>query len=707
MSFYDVDRLYELLPAFYRIRDIQEGKRSRTPAQQQQIRALQAELEAAVRVDPSGPDAVRLGRETARRSHGPLRSLLEVLAEQIAVLEADIEQLEDDQFIETCAEWATPYIGRLVGVRGLTDFPDDAVSRRAQVANALRLRRRKGTAAALEQLARDVTRWDAAVVEFFERLVSTQYLNHPRPHAPATVDLRGRDALPPLEGPFGVGARTVEVRRAESGRGRFNIPNIGVFLFRVRSFAWTAVPAFRHTSQRFSFHPLGSDLQLFNLPVTEKTVDRLAGPDNVSRPLRRREIRDRLDDFYGRNRSFAVLLDGQEQPLGQISICNLADWSNAEPGRIAVDPERGRLVFPQPQPSDADVRTSFRHGFGFEMGGGEYDRAASPSLAPLQPVTAGDSAALSQALTDASAGGSVEIRDNSRYSGSFALNIGAGRVVELRAADQRRPTLALQTPLDIFGEHDSEASLHGLLIGSGASFLSPPPMLPATSTVYAASSSITASVAPGSPPTSASSVEAPGVEVEIRRSILGAVRIHSSSETTIDDSIIDALSATAVAYSAPDGVAVGAELTCRNSTFIGKVAARILRLASNTLFEARLAPGGDAWAAPVRAELLQEGCVRFSCLPLDSAVPKRHRCVPAGPQDQGRVRPIFCSLRYGDPGFALLHPATAEEILSGADDGAEIGAFHDLYQPQREAALRARLREFLRFGLEAGIHYVS
>ena len=49
----------------------------------------------------------------------------------------------------------------------------------------------------------------------------------------------------------------------------------------------------------------------------------------------------------------------------------------------------------------------------------------------------------------------------------------------------------------------------------------------------------------------------------------------------------------------------------------------------------------------------------------------------------------------------------AVEIRTGAEDEAEIGAFHTLYQPQRETNLRVRLEEYLRFGLEAGIFYVT
>jgi hypothetical protein len=103
----------------------------------------------------------------------------------------------------------------------------------------------------------------------------------------------------------------------------------------------------------------------------------------------------------------------------------------------------------------------------------------------------------------------------------------------------------------------------------------------------------------------------------------------------------------------------------------------------------------------------QEGCVRFSYLPLASQVPSAYRCRPESAREAVRVRPLFASLRYGDPGYCQLSPLCAAEIRQGAHDEAEMGAFHDLYQPQREANLRAGLEEYLRFGMEAGVFYAS
>ena len=71
------------------------------------------------------------------------------------------------------------------------------------------------------------------------------------------------------------------------------------------------------------------------------------------------------------------------------------------------------------------------------------------------------------------------------------------------------------------------------------------------------------------------------------------------------------------------------------------------------------------------------------------------------------MRPQFNSTRYGTPTYCQLSEACAEEIKRGAEDESEMGVFHDLYQPQRTANLRARLDEYSPAGMEAGIIYVS
>jgi len=225
-----------------------------------------------------------------REQGEPLAKLLSVLAEQLEVLQENLDQLYDDQFIETCAEWVVPYIGELVGARGVRDVGATGFSARSFVANTIAYRRRKGTPAMLEQLARDVTGWNAAVVEFFLRLAWTQNVNHVRRDAPAWIDLRDRAALETLHTPFERAMRTVDVRRIRGGRGKHNIPNVGLFLWQIEAYSLTSSPAVAVDAQRWMLSPLGNDAPLFSLPKTETEISHLAERDNVPMPITRREL---------------------------------------------------------------------------------------------------------------------------------------------------------------------------------------------------------------------------------------------------------------------------------------------------------------------------------------------------------------------------------------------------------------------------------
>ena len=76
-------------------------------------------------------------------------------------------------------------------------------------------------------------------------------------------------------------------------------------------------------------------------------------------------------------------------------------------------------------------------------------------------------------------------------------------------------------------------------------------------------------------------------------------------------------------------------------------------------------------------------------------------------QVRARVVPSFTSIHYGDPGYGQLHLSCPVEIRTGAEDGSEMGVFCHLKQPQRETNLRIRLEEYLPFGLDPGVIYVT
>ena len=637
MSF-DSERTYELLPAIYRIRDADQGE--------------------------------------------PLKALLSVVADQVGVLEEDLAQLYDDQFIETCAPWVVPYIGDLIGYRALHNIVPKVGSQRAEVAHTIGFRRRKGTAAMLEQLARDVTGWNARAVEFFQLLGWTQWTpNHIRPKNFYAPDLRQWEALEKINGPFDTVAHTLDVGHVATAQGKYNIQNIGIFLWRLGAYSLTDSPAFPLDAKRFLFHPLGYDTQLFTNPATEDEVTHLAEPINVPAPISRRVLDAYLSQYYGDGAS--VSLDGV--PIEKIVVCDLSGWVRTPPaGKIAIDPTLGRIAFAKAQTEPPLV--TFHYGFSDDMGGGEYDRAATfdAKLAPVEKVPL-PHATIQDAVNAVAAGGVVEISNSGRYTETPAINVNAGQRVELRAANEHRPTIVLSGNLVINGAADSEVTLNGLLIAGGAIRVNG-----ALRALRLRHCALLPSLNPSL------IVDLPDVAIEIDHCIVGALRVHERSNVSITDSIVDATNEAATAFAAANGTDAGGTLQVADTTVIGAIHTFELKLASNSIF-----------MSDVRSEKKQQGCVRFSYLPLTSVVPRRYRCQPEQESDTLRVKPQFTSLLYGDPGYGQLALRTAAEIRTGADDEAEMGAFHELYQPQRETNLRIRLAEYLRFGLEAGPFYVT
>ncbi|HWT00747.1 MAG TPA: hypothetical protein VN256_10915 [Pyrinomonadaceae bacterium] len=674
MSF-DAQKLYALLPAVYRQRDAEQG--------------------------------------------GPLRALIETIAGQVAVLEEDLAQLYDDQFIETCAEWVVPYIGDLVGARGLFSWPGAAFSNRAQVANTLAYRRRKGTAAVIEQLAHDATGWNSNVVEFFQLLATTEYMKHLRPTHFATPNMRDWDALARINTPFDTAAHTAEMRHIDTRAGKYNIPNIGIFLWRLGSHSLTNAPAYKLDDRRYLFNPLGFETPLYSLPETEKEITHLAARANVPAPFDRRALARDKELYYGADKSLVLNIDGNFIAAAEVDVCNLegSPWPDKANDRHVIDPALGRIFLPDGVYADPVVRVLFHYGFSAEMGGGEYGRAATfaDELKPVVKVP-GDEAAIQDAINGLSAGGAVEIEDNNYYFESPFIHAPAGRKVELRAADERRPVIVPDNELFITGNAGSEVTLNGLVLNGGTIHLPTDrfgeknelrllrivhcTLLPGPSKAI------------GNVPAEAAAAsriicDAPDVTIEIERSIVGAIEAVEGARVRVRDSIVDATSETEFAYSAPSDE-VGAPLEVENSTVIGRVKTQIIE-ASNTIFMAGKAPG-EPLSVPIEAERLQEGCVRFSYVPPGAVVPRQYMCQPKkgdSAQEQKRLRPLFTSLSYGDAGYCQLSARCAVEIREGADDESEMGAFHHLYQPQREANLRTRLSEYLRFGLEAGIFYAS
>jgi hypothetical protein len=674
MSF-DMEKLYRLLPAIHRIRDAEQGE--------------------------------------------PLKALIGVIAEQVAVMEENIEQLYDDQFIETCADWVVPYIGDLIGYRLLYGAALGVGSPRAEVAHTIALRRRKGTAAVLEQLARDVTGWNARAVEFFQTLATTQYMNHLRPGNHYAPDLRQWERLERIGSAFDRVAHTVDVRRVASGRGRYNILNVGLFLWPIEAQALTRSRAVRVDDRRYRISALNHDMPLYNRPEAEDHITHIAEPFNVPMPLSRRLLHQDVSNlpaqYYGEGLSLALYINGNlaPVPVEDIRICDLSDegptWAHLpEDNAYVIDPVLGRVALPD-APLITQVEVSHHFGFGAEIGGGEYERAASFAAAPSQTVlrVPDDHATIQAALTALGGDGAVEITDSGRYEEVLNVQVAANRRVELRARNERRPSVVLAGEMTISGGADSEFSLNGLLL-SGEKLRVPTAgsnqlrFLRIAHVTLTPGWALTPAGDPLQPDEPSLIVETADTEVNIEHAIVGGLRTHDGAKLTVTDSILDATRIDGVACAGLDGVAPGASLSMQGCTSIGKLHAAQMPLISNCLLLAALAEV-DIWDTPVRAEQKQTGCVRFSWLPLSAHVPRRYRCQPE--EGVPPVAPRMLSLRYGTPIYGWLSARTADAVRRGAEDEGEMGAFHHLLASQRETNLRVRLAEYLRAGLESTMFY--
>ena len=119
------------------------------------------------------PAVYRAADSQTPDGHGPLRELLDRVACQVAEVRRSIDRLWEDQSAESCDSWVIPYLADLLATNLVPSM--DARGQRLDVANTIYYRRRKGTVALLEQLAADVTGYDARVIEFFRRLGRTRH----------------------------------------------------------------------------------------------------------------------------------------------------------------------------------------------------------------------------------------------------------------------------------------------------------------------------------------------------------------------------------------------------------------------------------------------------------------------------------------------------------------------------------------------------
>jgi hypothetical protein len=238
------------------------------------------------------PDIYRT-RDAEVAPANQLRAYLRAIEGPFDALHQNIAQLYEDLFIDTCDDWVIPYLADLLGT---THLKGDPRTLRADVADTIALRRRKGTLGAIERLAVNLTGWACRGVELRENLGWTQHLNHQRPDAGGqppygtatltrfevprggTAPIREPATLALLGTPFDPFAYSADLKPAVDDQRHINLPNLAIFLWRLSAYR---LPRVRPLAKgrinlgvqpagvarfvlRFDLHPLDIPVHLFN-----------------------------------------------------------------------------------------------------------------------------------------------------------------------------------------------------------------------------------------------------------------------------------------------------------------------------------------------------------------------------------------------------------------------------------------------------------
>jgi hypothetical protein len=415
---------------------------------------------------------------------------------------------------------------------------------------------------------------------------------------------------------------------------------------------------------------------------------------------------------------------------------------------VAVDPERGRIVF-HPDDRPDGVWVTYHYGFPDDLGGGEYHRQIRPS-APWPGEEASGTTFFVQVSTDGPVGtleasleqwdavrlthphAIIEITDSDVYRERLEVALRTNERLTIRAADGRRPVIELtdryrNRPDALLVRSDPEhpggcLTLDGVIVTGRALHLEGPLCeVNIRHSTLVPGWGLEHNCEPTRPSEPSIEIYNSSARICLEHSIVGAIRVRQDEvradpvNLCVTDSVIDATSLTRPAIAGVGSPCAFVNLRLERSTVFGTVHVHSLEIASNAIF-----------ASSLRVARRQVGCVRFSYVPDGSRTPRRYRCQPETavqtlieaasletptriPSDleqnleRERVRPSFDSTRYGTPTYARLALGCAPEITHGADDESEMGVYHDLFEPQRTANLQSRLEEFVPAGFDVGL----
>ena len=385
-----------------------------------------------------------------------------------------------------------------------------------------------------------------------------------------------------------------------------------------------------------------------------------------------------------RPEALEVAVAGVVPPGEHVVAGHLGAWGAVPAGKeLLIDPDRGRFRLAA-APAIGSVRVTYVYGLSGDTGAGPYDRRDFVSETPLVLVPPGGGAI---AVASLPAAGVSSIQDSSTY-GPVA-NPPNVTDFTLQAADGERPYLRLGAPWIIRAAagNDRLCTLEGLWLGGSAG---------AELVLRGPFGRVTighCTVDPGGTDTDGGAIVPVPIVVEgnvdelvLDHTIAGPIFTRGAGEITtlrVLDSIVQSRNPAVKAINLPLGT-----LVSRRSTILG--AGHVQPLVDVE----RLDVDGTLITGPVDVTDTQHGCFRFSAAPAGSRLPH-----PYESQTVRDVPSLFTSRDFGQPGYAQLTEAAPDELLHGAEDGCEIGAWNALRNPIKLEGLAHKVEEYQPFGL--------
>lgn len=701
---------------------------------------------------------------------GVLRALVELIAAQAAVLRRSHDRLWEDQYIAYCSDWAVPYIADLLGTRLVSAL--NKRGRRVDVAKTVYYRRRKGTLRILEELIGDITGWEGTVKENFLRLARTRHGLDPHP-APLAgpfsqtmpggwPDLRNQRASQLTRGPFCEFHHTPDMRRHNGVNGRYAIPKLAFFLYRLNVYPVEDVTPFSRSKGGFTFDPSGRDVPLFfnrNRPPGYNW-DQWHSAREWELPA---PIGCRLFAFLlahpgmtGFPADIPAVKEGdQTVAMEQITAANLIGWNAAlSPKHLAVSPELGRFMFTGTTP--ADVKVTYHYGSPGPTGAGTYERSCLQNSPPT-PIKGGGSL---DAVTDNCVN---QIGDSATYSQIPDRTV---TDMTLQAANLQRPyiRLAKEWRLGTGSNLNSRLILDGLWIGAAPPDKGEKEYNIILTGNYEKVFIRHCTLDPGEE----TAVDANGKKIHavslvingyveqlvIDASITGPIQIGKNGlleRLIIRDSILQAQGETpAIDFvTALSSSRSAFKLTPANLGYLEKAGVPAITLTNLESIKNRVFTVKSKFvekvknligAAPMKT--YKSALLKYSSLALNTlglelnrvtvlGQLKAHRLWASDSLITGRVEvtdtqdgcfrfsaaPVdsrlprayesymftghahyFTSRSFAEPGYGQLSETVPVEIERGAENGAEMGAFNKLLNPVKLDSLKAKAEEYMPFG---------